>query len=115
MRQLTIQHIIGKRYVLSKLPMRQLTRPGRQVNSRCVSKLPMRQLTTGATPAIETAFSKLPMRQLTHPDIVKIIVRFSKLPMRQLTMLERKKKPTARALIHLFPTLTQIYSCFEID
>ncbi len=40
---------------------------------------------------------------------------FSKLPMRQLTMLERKKKPTARALIHLFPTLTQIYSCFEID
>jgi len=35
--------------------------------------------------------------------------------MRQLTMLERKKKPTARALIHLFPTLTQIYSCFEID
>jgi len=35
--------------------------------------------------------------------------------MRQLTMLERKKKPIARALIHLFPTLTQIYSCFEID
>ena len=38
----------------------------------------------------------------------------SKLPMRQLTMLERKKNPTARALIHLFPTLTQIYSCLEI-
>jgi len=34
--------------------------------------------------------------------------------MRQLTMRERKKNPTARTLIHLSPTLTQIYSCFEI-
>ena len=55
------------------------------------------------------------MRQLTNGDNITITAGISKLPMRQLTMLERKKKPTARALIHLFPTLTQIYSCFEID
>ena len=55
------------------------------------------------------------MRQLTLADTKFVIDKISKLPMRQLTMLERKKKPTARALIHLFPTLTQIYSCFEID
>ena len=55
------------------------------------------------------------MRQLTTPSPNGLSDLFSKLPMRQLTMLERKKKPTARALIHLFPTLTQIYSCFEID
>ena len=58
--------------------------------------------------------SKLPMRQLT--DTINCIrdMELSKLPMRQLTMPERKKNPTARALIHLSPTLTQIYSCFEI-
>ena len=55
------------------------------------------------------------MRQLTGVDTMTDYAKISKLPMRQLTMLERKKKPTARALIHLFPTLTQIYSCFEID
>ena len=59
--------------------------------------------------------SKLPMRQLTKYRGLSRQHLISKLPMRQLTMLERKKKPTARALIHLFPTLTQIYSCFEID
>ena len=55
------------------------------------------------------------MRQLTAKGKGRNFAVFSKLPMRQLTMLERKKNPTARALIHLFPTLTQIYSCFEID
>ena len=54
------------------------------------------------------------MRQLTVNIIAKGRLEISKLPMRQLTMPERKKNPTARALIHLFPTLTQIYSCFEI-
>lgn len=55
------------------------------------------------------------MRQLTDNAWIILKYGISKLPMRQLTMLERKKKPTVRALIHLFPTLTQIYSCFEID
>lgn len=59
-------------------------------------------------------FSKLPMRQLTDLTDRAYAIYVSKLPMRQLTMLERKKKPTVRALIHLFPTLTQIYSCLEI-
>ena len=59
-------------------------------------------------------FSKLPMRQLTRGAERYRWFCISKLPMRQLTMLERKKKPTVRALIHLFPTLTQIYSCLEI-
>ena len=54
------------------------------------------------------------MRQLTSYVEAIEFGRISKLPMRQLTMLERKKKPTVRALIHLFPTLTQIYSCLEI-
>ncbi len=58
--------------------------------------------------------SKLPMRQLTDKTKTIEALEFSKLPMRQLTMPERKKNPTARALIHLSPTLTQIYSCFEI-
>ena len=54
------------------------------------------------------------MRQLTCFVTLGRFRLLSKLPMRQLTMLERKKKPTARALIHLLPTLTQIYSCLEI-
>ena len=60
------------------------------------------------------SISKLPMRQLTRKMVCTFRLEFSKLPMRQLTMPERKKNPTARALIHLSPTLTQIYSCFEI-
>ena len=75
----------------------------------------MRQLTATARPTCISMISKLPMRQLTLSRAIKPRKILSKLPMRQLTMLERKKKPTARALIHLFPTLTQIYSCFEID
>lgn len=62
----------------------------------------------------KSTVSKLPMRQLTHHAICGTSFWISKLPMRQLTMPERKKNPTARALIHLFPTLTQIYSCFKI-
>ena len=54
------------------------------------------------------------MRQLTISEPIQMFGMVSKLPMRQLTMPERKKNPTARALIHLFPTLTQIYSCLEI-
>ena len=75
----------------------------------------MRQLTSDVVTSALSIFSKLPMRQLTLTPGVAILTPLSKLPMRQLTMLERKKKPTVRALIHLFPTLTQIYSCFEID
>ena len=75
----------------------------------------MRQLTHLSFLIAAVGLSKLPMRQLTGLDIVVNSWNISKLPMRQLTMLERKKKPIARALIHLFPTLTQIYSCFEID
>lgn len=74
----------------------------------------MRQLTEQEHEELIIMISKLPMRQLTIPAACKISTAFSKLPMRQLTMPERKKNPTARALIHLFPTLTQIYSCFEI-
>ncbi len=74
----------------------------------------MRQLTIIDILYYSQYFSKLPMRQLTTANAIKYLWRFSKLPMRQLTMPERKKNPTARALIHLFPTLTQIYSCFEI-
>mgnify|MGYP007120738895 CR=1 FL=1 len=79
------------------------------------SKLPMRQLTVQEHEDLIIMISKLPMRQLTYVGFALHYKSISKLPMRQLTMLERKKKPTARALIHLFPTLTQIYSCFEID
>ena len=75
----------------------------------------MRQLTVNYVFTDKFEFSKLPMRQLTFHFSVNSAGEISKLPMRQLTMLERKKKPTVRALIHLFPTLTQIYSCFEID
>lgn len=75
----------------------------------------MRQLTYDVVVFISYFLSKLPMRQLTLIFQFFLLFCISKLPMRQLTMLERKKKPTARALIHLFPTLTQIYSCFEID
>ena len=74
----------------------------------------MRQLTRLSRHPRRYAFSKLPMRQLTDVHVNCSCDYFSKLPMRQLTMLEWKKKPTARALIHLFPTLTQIYSCLEI-
>ena len=79
-----------------------------------ISKLPMRQLTFGVRGGSNRSVSKLPMRQLTVYGVHLLDFVFSKLPMRQLTMLERKKNPTARALIHLFPTLTQIYSCLEI-
>ena len=75
----------------------------------------MRQLTGSLRIQSKALLSKLPMRQLTRLCSKIQFLIISKLPMRQLTMLERKKKPTARALIHLFPTLTQIYSCFEID
>ena len=75
----------------------------------------MRQLTNNCAHWGAGTVSKLPMRQLTIKEYATPWYSISKLPMRQLTMLERKKKPTARALIHLFPTLTQIYSCFEID
>ena len=75
----------------------------------------MRQLTQWKLLGGIFFFSKLPMRQLTKMKSNYSYFIISKLPMRQLTMLERKKNPTARALIHLFPTLTQIYSCFEID
>ena len=75
----------------------------------------MRQLTRYSRLTAVNFISKLPMRQLTRCHVASATFFVSKLPMRQLTMLERKKKPTARALIHLFPTLTQIYSCFEID
>ena len=81
---------------------------------RLLSKLPMRQLTENVLTIRQPSFSKLPMRQLTKKEQPKMQRLISKLPMRQLTMPERKKNPTARALIHLFPTLTQIYSCFEI-
>ena len=74
----------------------------------------MRQLTLSITHTLQPSFSKLPMRQLTLAWRVLDAQYFSKLPMRQLTMRERKKNPTARTLIHLSPTLTQIYSCFEI-
>ena len=79
-----------------------------------ISKLPMRQLTKKRGKCKITQFSKLPMRQLTEQEHEELIIMISKLPMRQLTMRERKKNPTARTLIHLSPTLTQIYSCFEI-
>ena len=95
--------------------MRQLTKLAALWVGFYISKLPMRQLTATARPTCISMISKLPMRQLTIRTSHHISSGFSKLPMWQLTMLERKKKPTARALIHLFPTLTQIYSCFEID
>ena len=79
-----------------------------------LSKLPMRQLTCTDYLWYGSFISKLPMRQLTKAKNISTLDGISKLPMRQLTMLERKKKPTVRALIHLFPTLTQIYSCLEI-
>ena len=79
-----------------------------------LSKLPMRQLTAVVKSTRVSCFSKLPMRQLTKTEEKALGWLISKLPMRQLTMLEWKKKPTVRALIHLFPTLTQIYSCLEI-
>ena len=74
----------------------------------------MRQLTEEGYPEGTVTISKLPMRQLTAGLSQAPRRRISKLPMRQLTMRERKKNPTARTLIHLSPTLTQIYSCFEI-
>ena len=95
--------------------MRQLTIISQSAHFKQISKLPMRQLTGSLRIQSKALLSKLPMRQLTQIPTAFYIVHLSKLPMRQLTMLERKKKPTARALIHLFPTLTQIYSCFEID
>ena len=79
-----------------------------------ISKLPMRQLTKNRKTGNGDKFSKLPMRQLTIGISSAAFFLLSKLPMRQLTMPERKKNPTACALIHLFPTLTQIYSCLEI-
>ena len=94
--------------------MRQLTDDELAKEPKTFSKLPMRQLTMYAKLSRYDRFSKLPMRQLTDLDIGMGNVAFSKLPMRQLTMPEQKKNPTARALIHLFPTLTQIYSCFKI-
>ena len=94
MRQLTYLRILGRLMVISKLPMRQLT--SRQSSGFLFF------------------ISKLPMRQLTFLMKGGCCGKISKLPMRQLTMPERKKNPTARALIHLFPTLTQIYSCFKI-
>ena len=95
--------------------MRQLTKLYPELPAEQFSKLPMRQLTNETKDLSVREFSKLPMRQLTFPQSMLPEFFLSKLPMRQLTMLERKKKPTVRALIHLFPTLTQIYSCFEID
>ena len=94
--------------------MRQLTEKPLNNLYKIFSKLPMRQLTIRQHYIIYHSFSKLPMRQLTavQGDVQDYII--SKLPMRQLTMPERKKNLTARALIHLFSTLTQIYSCFEI-
>ena len=94
--------------------MRQLTHLILDHLRRFFSKLPMRQLTELQSYLQGDVFSKLPMRQLTINANLQSNGAFSKLPMRQLTMLEWKKKPTARALIHLFPTLTQIYSCLEI-
>ena len=94
--------------------MRQLTKEEVMELLMKISKLPMRQLTEVVDYRYMTKFSKLPMRQLTQVPFIAVRFDFSKLPMRQLTMLEWKKKPTARALIHLFPTLTQIYSCLEI-
>ena len=98
----------------SKLPMRQLTIAKLTNAYVFFSKLPMRQLTCERIYRNSNIISKLPMRQLTKTNQSILQCRISKLPMRQLTMLEWKKKPTARALIHLFPTLTQIYSCLEI-
>ena len=94
--------------------MRQLTKMWFPQNAGEISKLPMRQLTTVNFTHSLQIFSKLPMRQLTIERFLSVQIQISKLPMRQLTMPERKKNPTARALIHLFSTLTQIYSCFEI-
>ena len=94
--------------------MRQLTTAGMKHERSKISKLPMRQLTITFPWMSAFYISKLPMRQLTALMCGMNGAEISKLPMRQLTMLERKKKPTARALIHLFPTLTQIYSCLEI-
>ena len=94
--------------------MRQLTLKKKEPVNRLFSKLPMRQLTTLKMTPNSYSISKLPMRQLTRIIRIDETTFISKLPMRQLTMPERKKNPTARALIHLFPTLTQIYSCFEI-
>ena len=94
--------------------MRQLTVMTVQQRLIVISKLPMRQLTDIHSREAVVFISKLPMRQLTSTHYTLLIYQISKLPMRQLTMLERKKKPTVRALIHLFPTLTQIYSCLEI-
>ena len=94
--------------------MRQLTCVKKTERMEKISKLPMRQLTIGRILQFPRIFSKLPMRQLTDVLQKDRFVDISKLPMRQLTMRERKKNPTARTLIHLSPTLTQIYSCFEI-
>ena len=94
--------------------MRQLTFKNDTAPVDVFSKLPMRQLTLKLLSFLLDLISKLPMRQLSDFSQNDSVAFFSKLPMRQLTMLERKKKPTVRALIHLFPTLTQIYSCLEI-
>ena len=94
--------------------MRQLTTCDSLKVFYCISKLPMRQLTIQANSDQGGFISKLPMRQLTKAAVDCECYAISKLPMRQLTMPEQKKNPTARALIHLFPTLTQIYSCFKI-
>ena len=94
--------------------MRQLTETISVDDLLTFSKLPMRQLTIDAAFSRIDQVSKLPMRQLTKCVLFVCLSKISKLPMRQLTMPERKKNPTARALIHLFSTLTQIYSCFEI-
>ena len=94
--------------------MRQLTDTINCIRDMELSKLPMRQLTVNSREKRGIKISKLPMRQLTTDIELVQDGCISKLPMRQLTMPERKKNPTARALIHLSPTLTQIYSCFEI-
>ena len=51
-----------------------------------VSKLPMRQLTKLKESEVFIVFSKLPMRQLTKGSELGFDGEFSKLPMRQLTM-----------------------------
>ena len=71
--------------VISKLPMRQLTKIYHIQAFTHISKLPMRQLTQMKITLQTQSISKLPMRQLTLVPYALKQLEISKLPMRQLT------------------------------
>ena len=66
MRQLTFRPLSVRYSVISKLPMRQLTKIKGWYEAGWFSKLPMRQLTFVIISISFLIFSKLPMRQLTR-------------------------------------------------